>query len=267
MIPQNVVTAESEREMQGVRALAEALEVRFDEIVRSGSQGTVIGIQSKSVLFSQRLDSRTVFVQDARYGPGLEAGVYDGSDDDFIRASKAIVDKLGIPSQEIADSKVRREQTQQAEFDEKTGQWRFEDRRPGKAMLRLTRRIEDLPVWSSGITLGLTKSGGIGFLEAHWPEVPSTVLEEARRLAERLKEGWRPPERQGGKPESIEAGIIHSPATGFIMDIYPAIRVIYTDISMGKKATLYLDRHGNNVPIPRQFDKPPDRSPGPRGEP
>ena len=133
-------------------------------------------------------------------------------------------------------------------------------------MSRVTRRIDGLPVWSSGITLGLTRNGGIGFLEAHWPEIPSTVLEEARRLAERVKEGWRPPERQGGKPESVEAGVIHSPAAGFVMDIYPAIRVIYTDISMGKKATLYLDCHGNNLPIPRQFDKPPDLSPGPRGE-
>ena len=112
MIPQNTVTGESEREMRRVRALAEALDLRFDEIARSGSQGTVIGIQSKSVLFSQRLDSRTVFVQDSRYGPGLEVGVDHGSDDDFVRASKAIADKLGIPLQEIADSKIRREQTE-----------------------------------------------------------------------------------------------------------------------------------------------------------
>ena len=175
--------------MRRVRALAEALELRFDEITRGGSQGTVIGIQSRSVLFSQRLDSRTVFVQDSRYGPGLEAGVDHGSDDDFVRVSKAIVDKLGIPLQEIADSKIRREQTQQAELDERTGQARFEDRRPGKAMLRITRRIEGLPVWSSGITLGLTNNGGVGFLEAHWPEIPSTVLEEAKRLAGRVKRG------------------------------------------------------------------------------
>ena len=121
-------------------------------------------------------------------------------------------------------------------------------------------------MWSSGITLGLTKRGGIGFLEAHWPEIPATVLEEAKRLAERVKEGWRAPVRQGGKPESVEAGIIHSPAAGFVMDIYPAVRVIYGDESMGKKAVLHFDRHGNNVPIPRQFDKPPDQAPAPRGE-
>src|SRR5262245_8600966 len=205
MIPQNGLTEENEREMRRVRALADALGLRFDEVVRSGSQGTVIGMQSRNLLFSLRLDSRTFFVQDARFGPGLEAGVYEGKDDEVVRVSKTIVEKLGIPSQEIAATNVRREQTQQAEVDPKTGQARLEERRPGKALLRLTRRIEGLPVWSSGITLGLTKNAGIGFLEAHWPEIPSPVIEEAKRLAERIKEGWKAPERTGGSPESVEA--------------------------------------------------------------
>ena len=60
--------------------------------------------------------------------------------------------------------------------------------------------------------------------------------------------------------ESVDAGIIHSPAVGFLMDIYPAIRVIYAPIDdrMGQKATRYVDRHGNDVPVPRQFDLPPE---------
>jgi hypothetical protein len=267
MIPPNIITQENEREMQRVRALADALGVRFDEVVRIGSQGTVIGIQSRSVLFSQRLDSRTVFVQDSRYGAGLEAGVYEGNDDELVRVSRTILEKLDIPVQEVADTGIRREQVQQAQVDARTGEARIEEARAGKAMLRVTRRIEGLPVWSSGVTLGLTKKGDIGFLEAHWPDISAAVLEEAKRLADRIKEGWRPPDRPGGKPESVEAGILHSPAAGFIMDIYPAIRVIYGDESMGKKATLYFDRHGNPVPIPRQFDKPPDAAPAPRGEP
>ena len=39
-----------------------------------------------------------------------------------------------------------------------------------------------------------------------------------------------PPEQPDATVEAIEAGIIHSPAAGFLIDIYPAIRVIYTPV-------------------------------------
>ena len=58
--------------------------------------------------------------------------------------------------------------------------------------------------------------------------------------------------------ESVEAGIIHSPAMGFVMDVYPAIRVIYSaeNPRMGRKLTLYLDAQGASLPgTPRQFEK------------
>ena len=265
MIPTNLVTQENEREMERVRALAESLSLKFDEVVRSGSQGTVVGIQSKTLLFSQRLDSRTFFVQDTRFGAGQENGVLEGPDAQYLSAAQAILDKLEIPGKEVAESKVLREQTQSAQFDRETGKTRLEDPISGKAYARLSRQIEGVPVWSSNVTLGLTKNGGIGFLEAHWPEIPNHVVAEAKRLAEKVKEGWKPPEQPGAKVESVEAGVVHSPAAGFVMDIYPAIRVIYGshneahEAHLGKKMVLYLDRHSNSVPIPRQFDKVSDQ--------
>jgi hypothetical protein len=84
-----------------------------------------------------------------------------------------------------------------------------------------------------------------------------------------VKGEWTPPEHPGATVESVEAGIIHSPAVGFLMDVYPTIRVIYAPIDerMGQKATRYLDRHRNDVPVPRQFDLPPELPTEKRAEP
>lgn len=256
-------TQESEAELQRVRTLAEALGVRFDEIVRAGSQGTTIGIQSKSVLFSLRLDSRTFFVHDTRFGPGAELGVLEASDDEYIKAAHEILNKLEIPHQELALSSVQQEQAQIAEFNRETGEARFDPVMSGKRYVTLTRQIDGLPVWSSRVLLGLTKDRQIGFLEAHWPEIPQAAIAEAKRLANRMREGWSQPEKPLAKVIEVQAGIIHSPAAGFVMDIYPAIRVIYasTDERIGKRAVEYFDRHGKPVPIPRQFDLPPEKVP------
>ena len=52
----------------------------------------------------------------------------------------------------------------------------------------------------------------------------------------------------------MEAGIVHSPAVGFVLDIFPAIRVIYRpeDETIGRKPALYFDADGKEVPVPRQ---------------
>ena len=58
-------------EMQEIeRAAREILQLKFDKIVKSGAEANMIGIRSESVLFSRRLDSRTYFVHDERYGWG-----------------------------------------------------------------------------------------------------------------------------------------------------------------------------------------------------
>jgi hypothetical protein len=256
-------TTSSEAETAHIRELAASLGVVFDdEIVRSGAQGTTVGLQSRNVLLSRRVDSRTYFVHDTRYGQGGELGVSEANDDVVLRTASELLRKLGIPDDEVAKTSVLTTQTQTASYD--AGQARLEEIRPGRRYAQLTRHVAGLPVWSSRVLLALAGKGQIGFLEAHWPEIPGMVIEEARRLAEMVKAGWRAPENQGATVESVQAGIIHSPAAGFLMDIYAVIRVVYATREGGKKPVAYLDRHGKPVPIPRAFDLPPEVPPAPR---
>ena len=108
-------TQEPDDEMRRVRALADSLGIRFDEIVRAGSQGTTIGIQAKSVLFSLRADSRTAFVQDVRFGQHAPLGVLDAPEEEYLRIAHEILEKLEIPRTEIAAAALQQELTQTAE--------------------------------------------------------------------------------------------------------------------------------------------------------
>src|SRR6266436_10366975 len=101
MLPTNIVSQESEAEITRVRRMAESLGLKFEELVRAGSQGNVIGVQSKTLLFSHRLDSRTFFVQDSRYGLNREASVLEASDEDYLDVARELVEKLKIPADEI----------------------------------------------------------------------------------------------------------------------------------------------------------------------
>ena len=116
-------------------------------------------------------------------------------------------------------------------------------------MVRMSRRSGGLPVWSSNLLLGLMDDKGIGFLQFHWPVLPEHVIQEAQRLAFKVKDGWHPPEHRNAEVETVEAGVVHSPAVGFVMDIHAAIRIIYAPVEKrhGGKAMLYLDRHGQLV--------------------
>jgi hypothetical protein len=185
-------------------------------------------------------------------------------DDVYLRKAREVLRKLEIPADEVAKASVLTTQTQTASYDHEAGQARFQEIRSGRSYAQVTRHIAGLPVWSSRVMLSLAGQGQISFLEAHWPEIPGTVIEEARHLAEMVRAGWRAPENQGAKVESVEAGIIHSPAAGFLMDIYPVIRVVHAPPEGGKKPVVYLDRHGKPVPIPRAFDLPPEVPPAPR---
>jgi hypothetical protein len=256
--PGNLEDYSEDAEKRRIRRIAEeVLGLRFDEIQRSASAANMVGIQSENLLFSQRQDSRTYFVQDTRYGMDQAAGVFEGSDDELLERARSILERLDIPRSEIGEELVLKEQVQVAQVDQ-YGTARMEEVQEGKKLARLSRQIDGLPVWSSNHILGLTKDAQIGFMQLHWPEILSHVVTEAHKLNYQVEQGWRPPEQPGATVEAVEAGIIHSPAVGLLMDIYPVIRVIYTPVDRpGKKPTLYLDRDGHNVPIPRQFDLPP----------
>lgn len=248
-----------EAELKEMENLArEVFNLKLGEIERTGSQYNFVGIKSKNILVSRRIDSRTYFVQDQRYGKLREAGVFEGSDQELISFGKDLFRKLNIPQSEIREALVLQENIQVARVDSSTGIIEPEEPQKGQQLARFTRQNEGLPVFSSNLSLGLTAKGEIGFMQLHWPKIPDVVLAEAHRLKYKLEHGWEPPEQKGAIPESAEAGIVHSAAPGFLMDIYAAIRVIYMSEEqvVGRKLTLYYDRHGNIVPIPREFDIP-----------
>ena len=119
--------------------------------------------------------------------------------------------------------------------------------------MSISRHTGGLPVWSSSVLLGLAANKEIGFLQLHWPELPDHVVQEAHRLAYKVKNGWQPPEHRGSKVEVVEAGVVHLPAIGFFMDIQAAIRVVYMPVCQfhSGRAMVYLNRHGQPVALRR----------------
>jgi hypothetical protein len=259
-------TPADEQQLAGIRKLAESLGVRLEQVVRAGSQGTVLGVQSDKVMLSQRTDSRTVFIHDLDFDKAGDPATGQVPDDEYLKLADGLLQNLNIPRTEIAERSVLKEQNQVAQFDAATGKAKVEDPTPGRRYAFLGRAVDGLPVWSSRVMLGMTPDRRVGFLEAHWPEIPKNVLEEAKRLAEMVKGNFKPPERSNTKIREVQAGILHSPAAGFVMDIYAAIRVVYepTDERYGKAGVAYLDANGKDVPIPRQFDIPPEQPVEPR---
>jgi hypothetical protein len=235
------------------RVAKDVLGIEGDDVTRTGAEFNLVGLQSRGLTLSQRLDSRTYFVQNERDQQEADADI---SDDEVLEACRRTMDRLGIPAAEIAEEVVLKEQFQAGQLDRMRGTVEMGESRVARKLARITRRVEDLPVWSSSMTLSLTGLKDIAFMELHWPEIPMRVVKEAHRLGYRLEKGWLPPEQLGVTVEAAEAGIIHSPAISLVMDIYPAIRVIYApeDERIGRKLTLYLDRHGKDVPRPREFD-------------
>jgi len=241
-----------------LRELADRLGLNVGAPRRTGVEGNTAGIETEDLLFSRRLDSRTFFVQNRRFGVSKEGGgSFEGPDDELLGVARDVMERLELPVEEIAETSLLTEQAQEGEVDQDTGKLRLEDAYVGKRLVLVTRQVEKLPVWSSSVTLGVIWDRSIGFLQAHWPEIPREVVDRAHKLQSLATQDWRPPERPGAKVESVEAGIIHSPAVGFVMDFAAAIRVIYapTDASFGKKPVLYVDEGGNDVPIPRVFEK------------
>lgn len=244
-----------------LRRLADGLHLPISGDAEFRSEANFIGFRSKEILVSRRTDSRTYFVQDLVVrGRGNEAEPYQGSDREFLERFRQAFELLEIPSAEIKDEKILHELTQEGQVNRQTGKVAMEEPRPGARWATASRQIEGLPVFSSRAVLRFGGKGAIDFLEFHWPMIPQDTILEAHRLDYKIKKGWHPPALEGARVESVEAGIVHSPAIGFVMDFYPAIRVIYapTEKGLGKKAVKYLDRNGHDIPAPRQFGVLPE---------
>jgi hypothetical protein len=233
----------------------EVLGLSFGDDPRTGAEQNLAGVRSSQALFSARLDSRTFFAQNERFGIDRPEEVFGGDDDELIERAVRIVERLGLPIDEIAGRTAVTEQTQAAQVEDGRVV-EVEDVRAGKRFARLTRQVEGLPVWSSNVLVGLTARGTIGFLQLHWPQIPEEVAARAAKLASEARQGFTPPELPAAKVESVEAGILHSPALGFLMEFQAAIRVVYApeDETVGKKPVLYVDERGAEVPLPRAFE-------------
>src|SRR5258708_23616592 len=77
--------------------------------VQSAAEGNMVGVRSEDVTFSRRLDSRTFFAQDRRYGITKKAGVFAGSDEELQKLARTVLIKLDIPPAEMARMTVLRE--------------------------------------------------------------------------------------------------------------------------------------------------------------
>ncbi|GIF23445.1 hypothetical protein BJ973_004056 [Actinoplanes tereljensis] len=220
------------------------------------SAATVAGLRAGTLVFSRRHDSLTIFATDARYGSGAELGTWTGPDDELLTRAAATLDAAGVPRAEIARSWVSPEfgATAQRVSDE---EFRVEESELLRKTAVFGRALDGTPVWSSYAQIELTAEGRIGRLEIHWPVVPPPVAEEARLLAALAYRGWKPPEAPEARVESVEAGVLHSPAVGFFADAVAALRVTYrsVDQDIGRKPVRYLDRHGEPVPAPRDIPR------------
>jgi hypothetical protein len=249
-----------EAELSLLRKLGqETFSLSLDQIAYSGAEANLLGLKTEHTTFSRRLDSRTYFVHDTRYGIGRAYGVFRGSDKEYFKACRGILKQLKIPLAEVANQVLLKEQTQVASVDHRSGEVTKEAVEDGKYFARLTRQIAEVPVWSSGMVLGLAANQRIGYLQLHWPEITSTILREAHCLAHKAAHGWTPPQQPGASVDSVEAGIVHSPPIGFFLDTFAAIRVIYQGESgvHRQKPMYFFDRHGKPVPVPRQIEHPP----------
>jgi hypothetical protein len=222
------------------------------------AEGNLVGFRSPEVLFSHRQDSRTYFIQDLRPAQEKEEKLFQGPDKDYRERLNEIFRVLKIPPAEISEPRVLTEQTQEGYVDRATGKLTREKPRPGKRWLTAARKVEGVPVFSSRVVMTLSSDGRVGFMELHWPMIPADALRQAHQMQERIRGKWQAPRLQGAHVETVEAGILHSPAVSFVMDIRPVIRVTYApnEKGLGKKAVRYVDINGRDVPPPRQFSQP-----------
>lgn len=262
--PSNFSDAAEASRLQSVAA--QVLRLKLGPKPQLRSEANMIGFRTDTVLLSRRLDSRTYLVQDLSTNREKVAP-FSGTDQELLQYTRRIFAGLNIPATEIAQARVLREQEQLAHLNPDTQKFELEKLTPGNRWASASRQVEGIPVFSSRAMLQLGGKNQLRFMELHWPAIPPDTLTEAKRLAYKVKAGWKPPEMEGATVESAEAGILHSPALGFVMDIYPAIRVIYKPVKegVGKKPVRYLDRNGHDVPMPRQFVEtipPPEKRQG-----
>lgn len=250
---------------ENARLAADIFDIRFDPATKPVSAANLTGLRTGNNLFSRRNDSRTYFMYDAARASGT-APLFAGTDEELLALATGILERVGIPKDEVARARVLQEQHGVGAFDKTTHAIKNRKEAKGKRYALLTRQIEGVPVVSSRFLLTAGYDKRASFAELHWPVISKDVLREAKRLQGLVRQGWKAPEEQAARPETIEAVIIHSPAAATIMDIQAVVRVIYkpADDRVSMKVQRFFDGNGRSVGPPRTFAKMPELGTGKR---
>src|SRR5262245_8732525 len=79
---------------------------RFPKGLEYAAAANISGIRGKSLSFSRRLDSRTLFASDSSYGNTKDGGTWTGPEKPLLAACRRVMKAAGIPRGEIASLRV-----------------------------------------------------------------------------------------------------------------------------------------------------------------
>jgi hypothetical protein len=229
------------------------------------------GLTDGTTTLSYRATGNAWFLQNPkrRAGPGFQ-----GTDDQLIARGRDILRGLGVNPAEFAETKVLQHYVETGLVDPKTHQMKTDGPKKDRRMLLMTRAIRGIPVWSSRLMLDVDQEGQIAAIEISWPKLSTKTIEGAIALqravgAEYGRGSFKAAEKPGAKVESVQAGILHSPAAAFVDEQVAAIRIVYTptDKRLSMKPVYYVAADGSPVALPRQMDVRETPAPKREGKP
>jgi hypothetical protein len=211
---------------------------------------------------SYRPTGNAYFLQRKGKEHAFEGRGFHGSAAELTARGERLLAGLGIDKREIAKLQVLEEFVTTGQVRPGSKQMTIEKPQSDRLSLVGFRAVEGIPVWNSRLKLDLDEAGSIAALELSWPKIEPKVMEMALRLKSLTASGFKAPGRAGARVESVEAGILHSPAASFVDEQVAAVRVVYasTNPRLGMKAMIYLGADGQPVPVPRQLDVRPETS-------
>lgn len=236
-----------------------------DNVVAVSDRGFQVVTDGVTTL-SYRPTGNAYFLQRKGMDHAFEGPGFSGPAEQLSATGERLLGELGVDRSEIAKVRVLQQFVTAGEADPNTGRVTPAEPRRDRLSLVVDRAVEGIPVWSSRLKLDLDQKGEIAALELSWPKIEPKVMEMARRLEQIAGSDFKPPERAGARVESVEAGILHSPAASFVDEQVAAVRVIYAsqDSRLGMKPMIFLDENGNPVQAPRQLIARPEPPTPPR---
>lgn len=232
--------------------------IRWDgRLVGAGERG-VVAVTDGVTTLTTRTGNRIFVVHNRKEFPPSEQAGFKGSDDQFKSIGVTFLRASGAREDEIANVQVLQQFTQIGEAVPGSTAVRVQEPQRSHRTLLVSRRVAGVDVVSSRMMLYIDSSGRIAFMELAWPDISREVVDRALRYKALTDGRYVPPPMEGADVEAVQPVILHSPAVGFYNDASAAIRVIYRPNSrqVGQKPVRYLDERGEDVPLPRDVDRP-----------